>query len=344
MLTRTDLQTLSEFRKANGKVLSVYLDIDQSKATNLNRGFERALQTELRSVENTLESGDERVAFGAAALSILEIIGEHRPRTRAVILFARSGCPVWMKEIDVQIPTEVRWGDEAYIPLFIEALDEFERYAVVLVDKGRARIFTIALGAIHEEANVINGAPTADRDVDHIETRDQIRKRADAHSLRYFKRVAKILEIVNRNRPFERVVLSGTPEAKSALCRSMSKATRSKIMASMALPVRAPAREVLEQTLAAARKAERLFELTRTESLITAAAKGERAITGPEETVDALKSRRVRELIYAEGLRRDLVESAILSALEEGASIEQVRGDAAERLKAIGGMGAFLRF
>ncbi len=40
----------------------------------------------------------------------------------------------------------------------------------------------------------------------------------------------------------------------------------------------------------------------------------------------------------------DLMEAIIAKALAEGATIEQVRGEAAEKLKAVGGIGAFLRY
>ena len=40
----------------------------------------------------------------------------------------------------------------------------------------------------------------------------------------------------------------------------------------------------------------------------------------------------------------DLMEAIIAKALAEGATIEQVRGEAAEKLRAVGGIGAFLRY
>ena len=40
----------------------------------------------------------------------------------------------------------------------------------------------------------------------------------------------------------------------------------------------------------------------------------------------------------------DLMEAIIAKALAEGATIEQVRGEAAEKLKSVGGIGAFLRY
>ena len=92
------------------------------------------------------------------------------------------------------------------------------------------------------------------------------------------------------------------------------------------------------------------------------------------ETLAALNQNRVRALVYAEGVLfqgcvcqecdalfaadmmncdfcgmpakpdEDLMEAIIAKALAEGGTIEQVRGEAAEKLKAVGGIGAFLRY
>jgi len=97
-------------------------------------------------------------------------------------------------------------------------------------------------------------------------------------------------------------------------------------------------------------------------------------VTTLPETLAALNGKRVRELVYAEGVLfhgwvcqecaalfandmmncefcgmpakpdDDLMEAIIAKALAEGATIEQVRGEAAEQLKLVGGIGAFLRY
>ena len=107
--------------------------------------------------------------------------------------------------------------------------------------------------------------------------------------------------------------------------------------------------------------------------LITASAKAHNAVLQVPETLEALNERRVRELVYAHGFMarggicnechaifpndtmncgfcglpvkpdEDLVETVIGIAILEGAAVEQLRGEAAEKLKAAGGIGAFLR-
>ena len=47
MLSKTDLASVNECKATSGQVLSIYLDIDQSKAENLNRTFENYSQAKL---------------------------------------------------------------------------------------------------------------------------------------------------------------------------------------------------------------------------------------------------------------------------------------------------------
>jgi peptide subunit release factor 1 (eRF1) len=92
------------------------------------------------------------------------------------------------------------------------------------------------------------------------------------------------------------------------------------------------------------------------------------------ETLKAFNERRIRELVYAEGFSaqgglcescgllfpsddlnceicgipvkpvEDLVEHLVSALLLEGASIEQLRGPAADKLRDFRGIAAFLRF
>jgi peptide subunit release factor 1 (eRF1) len=102
----------------------------------------------------------------------------------------------------------------------------------------------------------------------------------------------------------------------------------------------------VEELAFIARKVERAHELEKADMLITASAKAQNAVTGISGTLDALNEKRVRELVYAEGYAAgtDFIEDAISVALAQGATIEQMRGEAAARLRAAGGIGAFLRY
>ena len=55
MISSSDIKGIVERRAAGCPVLSVYLDVDQSKAGNLNRRFEVSLNDMLRFIEARLD-------------------------------------------------------------------------------------------------------------------------------------------------------------------------------------------------------------------------------------------------------------------------------------------------
>jgi peptide subunit release factor 1 (eRF1) len=271
----------------------------------------------------------------------------HRPQSRSLALFVNETGSLWWHEFDVPIATDVRWGETAFIQPFIEAMDESKTYAVVLVNRSRARILTVNMANIVERAklqsnNGIRHIKTTG--TDRLYSQSHFQRRADEHALSSFKNVVEALERIAIAHPFERLILSGSTQAATEVFRLLSKPLRAKVIAFATIPVGASDREILERTMEVERDAERAFELGRIEALITAAAKGTGAVTGTENTLKALTERRVHELVYAEGFSGDVVERALNLALSENANIEQVRGDAAARLKTAGGIGAFVRW
>ena len=68
MLTLNDIHTLaSRPKRADASVLTVYLDLDQSKQANLNRGFETQLKDMLAGIESTKNGGNDIAATPAFA-------------------------------------------------------------------------------------------------------------------------------------------------------------------------------------------------------------------------------------------------------------------------------------
>jgi hypothetical protein len=71
-ITSKDLGDLQETRTGPGRVLSVYLDVDQSKAANLNRGFERAFESRVRGIARRFEEAYEAADFARCVEDILK--------------------------------------------------------------------------------------------------------------------------------------------------------------------------------------------------------------------------------------------------------------------------------
>jgi peptide chain release factor subunit 1 len=376
-ITAKDLGELRESRTGAGKVLSVYLDVDQSKAANLNRRFEGAFESQIQLIGRKFEEECEQSDFMRCVDDVRKLLLSYEPHGRSLVVFAKSTGPIWFRDVNVDIGTEVHWGTVPYLHPLFEALDEFEPYIVALTDRAHARIFTVRLGTIEKHAEIyalgsVRHLKTSG--TDHLYSQSHIQRKADENILAHLKRVAEVLEHLGTVSPAGRIVLAGNAETVSELYRLMPKTCRGRVAGSVVMRGNAPETEILESTLALACRAERVQEMEKVDRLLTSSAKGEKAVVTFPRTLQALNEDRVRELVYAEGFSAaggvcetchvmftsddmncdicgmpvksadDLIENSIAAALAAGAAVEQVRGPAAEKLRNAGGIGAFLRF
>ena len=151
-MNQSDLQSLfSRPDRPHRSVLSVYLNVDQSRQVNLNRGFEKRLKDMMSSVRTTIHDAAEMDRFASASHHITDFISACTPHERGLVMFfdASDGF-FWHREINVTLQTEARWDRELFSQPLINALDQFKRYGVVLVDRANLRLFAVFLGEIEE--------------------------------------------------------------------------------------------------------------------------------------------------------------------------------------------------
>ena len=86
MISQADIETLANRNAIPGSpVLSVYLDIDQSKAVNLNRRFEAALSSMLGSLSMGLNQ-EEQSSFHLDAEPARRYVAGLEPQAKGVIV------------------------------------------------------------------------------------------------------------------------------------------------------------------------------------------------------------------------------------------------------------------
>jgi hypothetical protein len=110
------------------------------------------------------------------------------------------------------------------------------------------------------------------------------------------------LRCVAGRHAFYRLLLAGPVEATGQLQHLLPKQWQSRVVASMDLPVESDQHTVLAATLGIAEEAERNGEIRLVEELISDAARAEqRAVTGLDATLRALRQGRIWRLVYADG-------------------------------------------
>ncbi|MGH9380530.1 MAG: host attachment protein [Thermoanaerobaculia bacterium] len=373
-----DLQPLLHRSPTPGsRVLTVYLDTDQSKQQNRNQGFVTALRGLLREIDETL-AGDDRHAFQRDAQAALRLAERHAPRGKTLVACCDASHDfTWSHELQVALPSRAAWEPTPQVRPLIEALDEYERYAVVLTDRNHARLFTVFMGEIEEHRET-----EAEADVrrlkasgtDQMWSQARFQRRADTHARGHLRHVAEMTDELERERGFDRLVLAGTPEALGELQRLLSRRLQTRLAGTVSLAVDSGPDQVLASTLEVEAEIERRAEDKMVGELIEAAGRDHAAL-GLGPTLDALPAGRVLQLVYSSAANgrgaecpecealyadgparcprcgtdliplRDLLERLAEKTLVLGGRVEQVRGGAAERLQARAeGVGAFLRY
>ena len=175
-----------------------------------------------------------------------------------------------------------------------------------------------------------------------------------------------------RRRTFDRLLLAGPPEPVSVLRDELPRPLRARLAGQLSLAATAGDADVLQAAIAAAEAIERETETRMVDELL-AASTSPRAVLGFAATTAALSEGRVRHLFIADsfaviggecktcgrlvaGFRDcpvcnaptsqlgDLREYAVQRAVEQGARIETVSGDAAALLSVYDGLGAWTRY
>jgi peptide subunit release factor 1 (eRF1) len=377
-LSKNDLESLIQREaKPGSPVLSIYLDTDQSREIHIERGFEVVLKDMLREIRRKLDK-KARQEFDVDAERVRQLVEEYRDVKRGLVIFCdASENFLWRRELNVSVRNGARWEETPYLRPLIEILDEHERYAVVLTDRKQARFFTIFLGEIEERFQAeapLEVTRVNEIGKDHIESHMTIQHKADEHAHLHLKHVAELTERLASIYEFDRLILAGPVEATSELSALLPKAVSAKVVRQVSLPIKGSDALVLEETLKVEAEIEREREIELVKTLITAAAKHQKAVVKLGPTVRAIEEQRVFQLVYADGFAppgsqcgtcgalfaeeksvcdycgqavkgiSDFIEQAAERVLDMQGKVEQLRAAAAERLQEHGSVGAFLRW
>jgi peptide chain release factor subunit 1 len=373
MFSIQDLQELLAWRmEDDAPILSVY--IDRRTGTGFFNGEDLAPLVK-GLLKDVPEENRSAAALDDASQVVLAALAGGIWNERSVAVFANPRGRVKTLEWNLPVASQARWGESPYLLPLLDVVGEKERWGVVLVDRARARLFTVASGRIEEELSAFNPERVQRADATG---RDQalnmnLQRKADEHAHLHFKHVAAILDEMSRER-FGRWMLGGPTESVGGLREALSARLAGELAGVLHVPVEASKEEVLAAALELASRLEEGRSDDEVRALETASAKKEKAAAGLEGTLDALREGRIRRLLYADGLalrgRRcarcgslfdekatrcrfcrgstspvdDLLNEMAGRVAKEGGRVESVGSAGARRLRRLGGVGAFLRF
>lgn len=360
MFTLEDVRSLLE--EADDHTLSITLEVNPGLQENqaTTPAWRIWLKNALKDIEKNL-APDEADIWRDLRDRLDAYFQIYIPQGRGLALYL--GPDGFQREYELSLPFQNRavFGPPVVAPL-IWALDEYERYLVVRVDSEKAQFLEAFLGGAGTEESITLDLDTSDWREKVImpptsvtsfsagtvqgSLRDRFEDRVNEHIERFHREVATRAQKLADKHKTKRIIIGGTEESAHAVRSLLPETMRQRVIAVLPLPLRAAPHEVMELVLPTALEYERQHELELVNDIIGQAKSANgRGALGREAVMEALEQRRVETVLVPWPLADEELRMQLpLQAFAGNSDIEMVRGEAAEKLQAEGGMAARLYY
>ena len=293
------LNKLLEFEPASAPMLSLYLDARADE--HGKRTFMPYVRKQLNERAKTYElRTPERESFDQDAERIMAYLENGlEPALNGVAIFACSAANNYFEVGRFEAPftrNRLFVSDRPHVYPLARVIDEYRRYAVVLADTNRARIFVFATGRAIEEESVENVKTKRTSVGGWSQARYQ--RHEENYHLHHIKEVVDVLERVVRDEGIEHIILAGDEETVLPLFRDQLPQTLSdKVMDSVSLGIDTPEHELLEETANVFKRHDSLTDAEKVERLLNEYRGDNLGVAGVPDTLAALSNGQVEEML-----------------------------------------------
>jgi len=370
-ITQTRLRELAAVHPEQGRVLSVFLNLDPAQF-----GTPAARSSAITSVmtdaaHKVEEAGelehDERMSLRDDVERVRDVlIGSDiaANATRAVAVYA-CGPEDLLEVVRLRRPVEnkVVLGRTAFVePLVMQGTDE--RWLVLVANRRAARLFVGPGDALEETDRIVDDVHSQHDQGGWSQLNYQRSVEKEVHD--HLVRTAEVAFAIYKRRGLDRVLVGGPDELLPELKGKLHPYLRERIAGKVQVDVENAS---LDDVCAAAQEAitahVRRSEREALDRLVESVGRGGRGAAGLPDVLDALNQARVETLLIAESFHgpgrvddhaglllppdadgghpvADIVEPAIEKTIEQSANALVVRHH--DDLVPLGGIGAVLRF
>jgi peptide subunit release factor 1 (eRF1) len=330
---RDRLAKLAAFEPHGAPVLSLYLNLTAAERgrDNYETFLRKAFAEHLKPFA---ESSAERASLERDAERISQYLADEVHRSsNGLALFASAGTGEFFEAIQLDAPLGEHWFVIDAVPHLYplaRLIDQYPRYATVLLDTNRARILVFALGAA-ERREEVTGVKTRRSSMGGW-SQARYQRRAVNFHLHHVKEVADTLERIVRQDDIRHVIVAGDDVVVPLFREQLPPYLADRLVDVLRLERHASEDEVLEATLDALRHKDAETDAERVRELVDAWQGGGLGVVGPEATLRALELGQVDELfITATPSELEAVQKLPDDATADPVAIETSASRAADK-------------
>lgn len=373
MLNNEELKIIISTEGKGGYFVSFYLNVDP--LFNKKGDYMVHFKNMMKNTAETLDKAVYKVVKDDLEKIDNYIVANKRMFKRGLAIFSSTENSFW-KEYNLGVPVknELIVDKTPYTQPLLNILDNYQKYAVLLVDKESARIFVVHLGDIveYEEVHTPDIPGRHKKGGWYALSQSRYERHIDFHLNIHLKSVIEKLDSFLSGEYIGRLIIGGPDDAVSMVKGMLHKTILNKVIGTVRMNMLARSDEVLNKIEPIASEFEKKKEDEDVEILITKAMKNENAVLGLDNVLNALQEQRVMKLFlirdckmsgyscvscgflttqkvvtcpYCKGEMEDvdyMIDLAGEKAIRQGALIEVVSEN--KKLLDATGIGAFLRF
>jgi peptide chain release factor subunit 1 len=300
MINRKQIVDLLRFRSETDYVLSFYLGIGVYKSNK--KAYEIEAKDLLkRAIKEAGLSREDRAKVEADSAKILNFLAmDFRGKAKGLAIFACGTAGVWqIFRLPVSVPDRCVIDRTPFVVPMLKLVDESRRYCVVVVDKERARLFTMYNGEIFERTGIFDEVPGWHKQGGWAQARFQ--RHIEDHVNRHLKHVADTVFHFYKIEGFGHLVIGGTQELRTRFYRVIHSYLQRLVAGYVTVDVPANVNDVRDAARRVEAEAERRRSAAMVETLV-GSSQNYVTVTGLKDTVRALEEGRVHTLVLVDNL------------------------------------------
>ena len=373
MLNREELKEIAKMTSGDAYFVSLFLNTNP--ITNTKNNYAIHAKNMLKKTAERLDKSVTKRIQGDLKKINAYILANKRIFKKGLAILSSQEKEFW-KEFHLSLPikNEIIIDNTPYIKPLLDILDNYQRYAILLVGKDSARLFVIHLGEIEEYTEVhTDDVPGRHKKGGWYALSEKSYERhINYHVGLHLKDVIKKLDMFLSREYVGRVLLGGSEEAVTKVRSMLPQKLQDKVIGTFQAEMFANSNEILKKAEPLLRDSERKKDEKTVNDLLTKAMKNEAAVIGIEDVLHASQEGRIMKLIFLKDFKKSgltcencgfltvqsvsdcpyckgktkkvnyIVDLLAQKSVEQGALIEVL--DDNKKLKEAGKIGAFLRF
>jgi len=301
MISRKQIMDLLSFNAGSSPVLSFYMGIGVYKARR--KAYEIEAKDIIKKGISEAKIKDEDLELiKRDAQKVLDFIKmDFHGKAKGLAIFSSEASGLWqVYRLPVSVPDRCVIDTAPYVSPMLKVVDESRRYCVVVVDKEKARLFTMYLGVLTERTDLFDVVPGRHKQGGWSQARFQ--RHIEDHVNRHLTHVADTIFEFYKSEGFGHLILGGTQEITTRLFRILHSYLQGITVGTISVDVTASVNEILQ----AAGEIEREVEEEESRKIVGQILEGKHqghiTLTGLPDCHSALKDGRVHTLVLVDGV------------------------------------------